>query len=119
MKSKDDENFFLKQVKSSLDRGEENIDAGTLWRLHRIRQEAINAEKQEQSGVLNWFTLPFPALATAIVVLLTVFLVFTGEQEQVPNGNFEDLEILASNNLEFYEDLDFYAWLAEEQPSAG
>jgi hypothetical protein len=117
LKSKDDENFFLKQVKSSLDRGEENIDAGTLSRLHRIRQEAIYTEKQEKSGVLNW--LPFPALATAAVVLLTVFLVFTGEQEQVPNGNFEDLEILASNNLEFYEDLDFYAWLAEEQPSAG
>lgn len=115
---KDDEKFFLKHVKSSLDRSEENIDTGTLSRLHRIRQKALNAKRPIKNGILNWFSMPLPALATASVVLLA-FFVFTGEREHVPNGNFEDLEILASNNLELYEDLDFYAWLAEEQPNAG
>ena len=120
MTDKDDENSLLKKVKNSLDHSEKNIDAGNLSALNRIRQEALKIKEREKTGRLSWLPTPLPALATATVVLLAVFLVFTGEREQAPDNNLEDLEILVSNNkLEFYEDLDFYAWLAEEEHDAG
>ncbi len=119
MKNTDDEISFLRKVKISLDQSEEGIDAGTLSRLHRIRQNALKLKKPEKTGRLKWFPAPLPALATAGMVLLAVFIFSTGDTEFPSSNNLEDLEILASSNLEFYEDLDFYAWLAEEQPDAG
>ena len=119
MKNRDDDISFLKRVKNSLDHSEKNIDARTLSQLNRIRQEALKLKKPEKTGQLKWFPAPLPALAMAGMVLLAVLLFSTGDRELPPNGNLEDLEILASNSLDFYEDLDFYAWLAEEQPDAG
>lgn len=119
MKNQDDENSFLKKVKHSLDQSEENIPAETLSRLRRIRQEAINSKTKVNTWGIKWVPAPYPALATAAMVLLAVLLFSPGDREQAPVNPLDDLEILASNNLEFYEDLDFYAWLAEEEPNAG
>ncbi len=119
MKNQDDENSFLKKVKHSLDQGEENISAETLSRLHRIRQEALNTKYNKNAWGIKWIPMPYPALATAAMVLLAVLIYLPGDREQAPVNPLDDLEILASNNLDFYEDLDFYAWLAEEEPNAG
>ena len=120
MKNQDSENSFLKKVKHSLDQGEENIPAETLSRLNRIRQEALKIKKKEKTWAVKWIPTPHPAWATAAVVLLAVLLSFPGDREQAPFNPLDDLEILASNNkIEFYEELDFYAWLAEEEPNAG
>ncbi len=120
MKNPDDENSFLKKVKRSLDKSEENIPAETLSQLHRIRQEALKTNKKENIRAIKWIPMPYPALATAAVVLLAVLLSFPGDREQAPFNSLEDLEILASNNkIEFYEELDFYAWLVEEESDAG
>ncbi|VAX31928.1 hypothetical protein MNBD_NITROSPINAE05-379 [hydrothermal vent metagenome] len=120
MKNQDDEKSFLKKVKQSLDQGEENIPPETRSRLHRIRQEALRIKEQEKSRVIKWLPTPYPALATAAVVLLAVLLSFPGDREQALFHPLDDLEILASNNkIEFYEELDFYAWLTEEEPNAG
>jgi hypothetical protein len=120
LKIRDEDNSFVKKVKDSLDRGEETIDSVTLSRLNRIRLEALKLKTRETTGPWKWFPTPLPTLATAGMVLLAVFLFSIGDRDLPPGNNLEDLEILASTNkLEFYEDLDFYAWLAEEQPDAG
>ncbi len=120
MKKQDNETSFLKKVKHSLDQGEEDIPAETLSRLNRIRQEALKIKKKEKTWAVRWIPMPYPALATAAVVLLAVLLSFPGDREQAPFNPLDDLEILASNNkIEFYKELDFYAWLAEEEPNAG
>lgn len=120
MKNQDSENSFLKQVKHSLDQSEGNIPAKTLSRLNRIRQTALKIKRKEKSRAVKWMPMPYPALATAAVVLLAVLLSFPGDRERTPLNPLDDLEILASNNkIEFYEELDFYAWLAEEEPHAG
>jgi hypothetical protein len=120
LKNQDDENSFLKKVKHSLDQGEKNIPDDTRSKLHRIRQEALNIKEKEKSWKIKWFPTPYPALATAAVVLLAVLLSFSDDRDQAPFNPLDDLEILASNNkIEFYDELDFYAWLAEEEPNAG
>jgi hypothetical protein len=120
LKNQDNENSFLKKVKHSLDQGEDDIPAETLSRLHRIRQEALQSQKKESNRGIKWIPTPYPTLATAAMVLLAVLLFFPGDREPTPFNPIDDLEILASKNkIEFYEDLDFYAWLAEEEPNAG
>ena len=120
MKNQNDENSFLKKVKHSLDQSEENIPAETQSRLQRIRQESLNIKEKEKIWKIKWLLTPYPALATAAVVLLAVLLSFPGNREQIPFNPIDDLEILASSNkIEFYDELDFYAWLAEEEPNAG
>ncbi len=76
MKNQDSENSFLKKVKHSLDQGEENIPAETLSRLIRIRQEALKIKKKEKTWAVKWIPTPYPALATAAMVLLAVLLSF-------------------------------------------
>ncbi|MCH7623130.1 MAG: DUF3619 family protein, partial [Nitrospinae bacterium] len=76
MKNHDSETSFLKKVKHSLDQGEENIPAETLSRLNRIRQEALKIKKKEIAWAVKWIPMPYPALATATVVLLAVLLSF-------------------------------------------
>ncbi|GJL77369.1 MAG: hypothetical protein NPINA01_03580 [Nitrospinaceae bacterium] len=120
MKYQDDEDTFLKKVKDSLDRSEENLDAETQSRLNRIRRETLKIKKQGESKRFKWLPVPLPALATACGVLLAIFFFSMGDHELTFDTNLEDLEILASNNkLDFYEDLDFYAWLVEQELDAG
>lgn len=120
MKNQDNENSFLRKVKHSLDQGEEDIPAETLSRLHGIRQDALKIKKKESNWGIKWIPTPYPALATATMVLLAVLLFFPGDRDQAPFNPVDDLEILASNNkIEFYEELDFYAWLAVEESNAG
>jgi hypothetical protein len=120
LKNPDDENFFLKKVKRSLDKSEEKIPDATLSRLHRIREEVLKTSEKKNTWALKWIPTPYPALATAALVLLAVLISFPGDREPTPVNPLDDLEILASNNkIEFYEELDFYAWLSEEEPNAG
>ena len=108
-----------KKIKKFLDEGLENIDAGTRSRLTRIRTEALSRKKRSLSGLRNWFPLPVVG-AAAVTAALVAFLLFKGPFENQSFDNFEDMEILASgDNLELYEDLEFYSWLAEEEYDAG
>ena len=120
MKNQDNEISFLKKVKHSLSQSEENIPDETQSRLHHIRREALKVKPKEKNWGGKWIPTPYPALATAAMVILAVLLSFPSDQEQSLFNPLDDLEILASNNkIEFYEELDFYAWLAEEEPNAG
>ena len=59
----------------------------------------------------------FPmATACAIVLGVAIYL----KQPSGLQTNLEDLDLLvAEENLEFYDGLEFYAWLAEEEIDAG
>ena len=115
----EDELSFIKKIKSNLVDGTEQLPAGIQSKLTRMRHEALDAG--ERRGFFANFNLSNPALrwpsmATACVSVLAVFLYF-----QTPGGihpDFEDIDLLASEDpLELYEDLEFYAWLAEEEVS--
>ena len=113
----EEDRSFIKKIKDGLDRGTEQLPAGIQSKLTRIRHEALDAG--ERRGFFAGFNLwdsayRWPGLATAGASALAVFLYF-----QTPAGNpphFEDIDLLtAEDQLELYEDLEFYAWLAEEE----
>lgn len=116
-------NWTLK-AKQVLDDSAQGLDAATLSRLNRARQAAL--EQARPRAMRPWFV---PAgLASACAVLIAVAVAWHMPRHPVPAptdanpGTFaSDLDMMSSDDgLEFYEDLDFYAWLdAQEKDNNG
>ena len=117
MNEQDKEKQFVDNVKKALDLGAENLDAGTQSKLTRMRHQALDAGERKGFDIRQWITLPAVGWATACLIVLGLAIYM-----QQPNGAtplLEDIELLAAeDNLEFYDSLEFYAWLAEEKIDA-
>lgn len=107
---------FAVRLRQELDRSCDTLDGYTLSRLNAIRNAALERKHDRRRRAL---LLPFGGLVTACVLVLAVSLVNrTGSvgQDNAVATPLEDLEILAaSEGLEFYEDYEFYQWLAENE----
>lgn len=113
------------QARQVLDESAQNLDAATLSRLNRARQAVL--EQARPRALRPWF-LP-AGLASACAVLIAVAVAWnTPTRTAAPTltdanaGTFaSDLDMMSSDDgLEFYEDLDFYAWLdAQEKDNNG
>lgn len=83
---------------------EATIDRGTLARIAEIRERALTQREP------IWRRYMFPGLAGAVTACLLAVMLWTplqGEQGGAPGaGNLAD-------GPEFYQDLEFYMWLAE------
>jgi hypothetical protein len=124
------------QAKQALDDSAQNLDAATLSRLNRARQSALDRTRPRR--VRTWFA---PAgLVSACAVLLVVAVTWYRPVTAPPAGgdavtadglanasataggfSANDLELVSSDDsIEFYQDLDFYAWLdAQGQDNNG
>ena len=113
----EEDKIFINKIKHGLGDGTQQLPAGIQSRLTQMRHEALDAG--ERRGFFSSLSLWDPAirwsgLATAGAAALAVFLYFQTPAAIQPN--FEDIDLLASEDkLELYEDLEFYAWLAEEE----
>ncbi|HEX3895662.1 MAG TPA: DUF3619 family protein [Rudaea sp.] len=133
MNDDDDLPNWTPQAKQALDESAQNLDAATLSRLNRARQRALGLARPRR--MRSWFV---PAgLASACAVLLAVAVVWhrptappnaadpfiPGTSAAAPSGGFSasDLDLVSSDDgIEFYQDLDFYAWLdAQGQDNNG
>lgn len=107
-----DEDPLISQVKDQLDQSVERLDTEVVARLRRARYEALHSQPKP----LPWLW-PLSGLATACTALLVIALWWQVPEKPVSNGTaqiIEDVEVLmAADQLEFYEDLEFYGWLAE------
>jgi hypothetical protein len=111
------EKDFLEFARKRLNQGTENIDPDTRHKLLAMRNRALDI-KETKNWFPQWAPLPAMGLLTAA---LFIFLVYAkpGSIPTLDTG-LEDLEILASvDQLELYEDLEFYDWLANENYEAG
>jgi len=116
---------WTEQAKELLDDSTRNLDAATLSRLNRARQRAL---EQARPRVLRPWFLP-AGLASACAVLIAVAVAWhTPTSTVAPTltganaGTFAgDLDMMTSDDgIEFYQDLDFYAWLdAQEKDNNG
>jgi len=117
MSDQNKEKQFIDNVKKALDLGTENLDAGTQAKLTRMRHKALDAGERKTFDIRQWFTVPVAGWATACLLILGLAIYW-----QQPNGAplpLEDIDLLAAeDNLEFYDGLEFYAWLAEENIDA-
>jgi len=96
------------------------FDAATLSRLNRARQAALG---QRRRRVREWLPVGAVAACTMLVALLVANdhrRAHTGAAPELPlaaqSESAGDVDLVSSeDSLEFYQDLEFYAWLEAQQ----
>ncbi|MGD8559677.1 MAG: hypothetical protein PVF34_06640 [Gammaproteobacteria bacterium] len=117
-----DEELFLTAARSTLDDSVERLDADTRSRLVHIRSQAVQAAGMPRAARMNrWLVPAGGGLAAAAALLLVVALgpdrpSSLDLQQPKPMAVLEDLQILTdSEEIEFYQNLEFYEWLAARE----
>ena len=101
-----------------LDRSAEQLDAATLSRLNRARQSALASRRPRRAA---WVVGGSLAGALAVLVLavglgLGRHAPPTSPPDVATSSEGDDVDSLADDdNLDLYENLDFYAWLDAQQ----
>jgi hypothetical protein len=117
IKEKGQDERILKRAREALDESAGNLDIRTLERLRDVRHRAVEAA-DERPGLLlrlpRWVKVS--GFATAAAAVLVFFLWFTSPRHDLTVRNPEDFEIvLAKDQIDLYEDLDFYSWMADDE----
>jgi len=112
MTPSENEEHFLVRVKDQLDQSAAELDPAIQAHLRRARYEALHHQPQG----IPWLW-PMAGFATACTALVVAMLWWPSPPDLTLNGTaqvVEDVEILiAADQLNLYEDLEFYGWLAE------
>ncbi len=109
------EEEFLRRIREGLDAGAGALDAATVMRLRRARAHAIEAAGVRARRVRGWVPA---AAAVAGVAVLAVWIGWSASMHRhtpasAAAARLDAVEVLASGaNLDLYENLNFYAWLA-------
>lgn len=99
---------FKEIVKAVLDRSVEDLDQRTILRLQRARVDALTP----RFNSIRWIYAG--GLATLSVTVLAGVLWLSKPVAVIPVHEADDLEVVTANeNLEFYDEIDFYRWLAD------
>ncbi len=110
-----DEPWLAKTVQQ-LDESARDLDAATLSRLNRARQAALAEVRHKRAGWSMWL----PGLVMAMGLTLAIGLMLRpATSPSMPAADpAQDFAMLSeADNLDMYEDLEFYAWL-DAQPSS-
>jgi hypothetical protein len=101
------------RAQSLLQASAEQLDGATRSRLTQARHAALDAIKQRQGKSWFWLLPTTAAAATAIAAVLMNRPTPAPQVEQVATtAVVDELEIVTSeDSLEFYRDVEFYAWL--------
>lgn len=108
---------IIKQINKQLDDQEHRDSDNLNQSLSNVRRQAL--DKADSNGYLNHQWMPFKALGafsvTALVIVaLSIYMQASHEHHEMLE--LSDFEILTTeDNLDFYEDLDFYQWLLLEE----
>ena len=120
MNTNEQEKRLLEKAKSLLSEAEETLDNQTKKRLERIRLDALSAAERPGAKFFlppRWVTAG--ALATAAIAGVVIFFWLRASPGDFPGKHAEDFEIITSTeNIEFYENLEFYRWLATKENGA-
>lgn len=105
---------FLEKARQSLLASEEQLDAATVSRLRLTRLKAVEAAGEHGRGffrIPNWARIGGAATAAAAVLVFMIW--FDTPKQDLPVKSPDEFEIvLNADNMDLYEDLDFYEWLA-------
>lgn len=114
------EKRLLEKAKGLLSEAAENLDSQTKRRLERIRLDVLSAAGRKEARLFppsRWAMAG--AFAAAGLAAVAVFFWLRTSTGDFPNRHIEDFEIIASGeNIDFYENLDFYRWLATKENGA-
>lgn len=101
-----------RQLQENLNQIEQNLDSELSRRLYQARRAAI-AQAGTPAPRFKYFK---PALAASAASLLAVAMLISSPQtpmEDIITNGAKDAELISSQeDLELYQDLEFYSWLA-------
>jgi hypothetical protein len=101
---------FDRQVKATFDESVDKLDAATLSRLNRGRQEALAELQRPGYRWSQW--MPATGVAAAVLVAVILLQSPTGVDDFPDAANVTDMEILlGEDSIEMLEELEFYSWI--------
>ena len=110
----DRESALKNSANKALNHYVESLDSETLSKIGVARRRALQKYNRPKYGFFSRLGLSTGGLVVAGFALFVVLkITSTTELEFLKTG--EDVEVLASHeDLEFYDQLEFYQWLDEE-----
>ncbi len=118
-----DEKAFVVRAREQLDAGVEAQSPALQGRLRAARREALSRVAQ-RAPRRHW--LPALAASVFVVVATTAIWLETAREAPFPGEamlqsvSVADQQLLGEgDDIEFYQDLEFYYWLEQEQYHAG
>lgn len=116
MSTKERDERLVAMVKEHLDAGVDALDNRTTARLRAARLKAVESAR----GRRGWFRLPrwvaVGGFATAAAAILAVGVWLSDAPRESAVATADDLEIVAAQDqMQLYEDLEFYRWLATQE----
>ncbi|HEU4655611.1 MAG TPA: hypothetical protein VFS47_16605 [Steroidobacteraceae bacterium] len=112
------ETSIEERTRAAFDASVANLDGRTRSRLNQARQQAVAIANPARQ---KWMRALLPATGLAAAALLAVTLQFNLASNNSRSSQtlaFEDLEIVSdSDNLDLMQDLDFYAWMPQDDVS--
>ena len=114
-----DEDPWTRHIRQQLDTRARDLDAATLSRLNQARQAALQAARPGKARSWLWPTALAGAFSLALAIAIWPRLMPQATLPPAGAASADDFSMLAGEEqLELYEELDFYAWL-EAQPPPG
>lgn len=102
---------FEHKMRAVLRSSERKLDANTTQRLAQARSEALKSVSTKWR--MPRFLMPATGMALASVVAL--IFVLSPNLQNNQTSPLKQEEILLSEGIDLYEDMDFYYWLAAEE----
>lgn len=102
---------LLQSVVDSLDESIEHLDAHTLSRLNQARHQALAANEKSRLAKPSWQTAG--TFAALVISLMTGWLVFS-VPDRTPMSPDEFELVVANEDYELMQDLDFVAWMVAQ-----
>jgi hypothetical protein len=103
---------WVDRATSLLDESARDLDAATLSRLNRARQTALELARPRRAH--SWM-LPAVASACAVLLAVAIWMPQRGTDNARPSPSAIGPGATDANgdevSLDFYQDLEFYAWL--------
>lgn len=98
------------RARALLDRSADELDRQTILRLQRARVQALSARPRS----VRWIVAG--GLATALAMTLSAVVWVSTPSAVIPLHDADDVEVVtAAEHLEFYDEIDFYRWLADHE----
>lgn len=103
---------FAQRAQALLQSSAEHLDGATRSRLTQARHAAVDVSKRGRRKNGYWL-MPATGVAAAAVIAVMLSLNPSRQTEQIAvAAQVDELEIVtAEDSLEFYRDVEFYAWL--------
>lgn len=104
------ERDHLDRLRGALDQCRDELGTGTIARLESARHHALASAKRKPA----WPKFLLPATAMAMLIL-ALYLTLPNRPLLPSDADSVDIELIDNGqDLDLYDQIDFYAWLAEK-----